>query len=190
MTAENPCQLALPDWVPAAVAQAPEAFSDDRAAMDFAIDLARENIARSTGGPFAALVVDGADGRLLAAGVNSVTRTGLSVAHAEIMALSLAQHSLGDWNLARGRVLTLISSCEPCAMCYGALPWSGIRRLVCGAMREDAEAGGFDEGDKPADWADALQRRGIEVTQGVCRERAAGLFEHYRASGGEIYNAT
>ena len=40
----------------------------------------------------------------------------------------------------------MVASTQPCAMCLGATPWSGIRRLVCGARDEDAEEIGFDEG--------------------------------------------
>jgi tRNA(Arg) A34 adenosine deaminase TadA len=122
-------------------------------------------------------------------GVNAATLNGSSVAHAEIVALSLAQQHLSDWNLARGRALTLVSTCEPCAMCYGALPWSGIQRLVYGASREDAERAGFDEGDKPGDWVAALERRGIEVVAGLMRSGACRVLARYVELGGELYNA-
>jgi hypothetical protein len=34
---------------------------------------------------------------------------------------------------------------------FGAVPWSGVRRLACGARDEDASDIGFDEGPKMAD---------------------------------------
>ena len=40
----------------------------------------------------------------------------------------------------------LFTSCEPCAMCLGASLWSGVKRMVCGATKDDAQAIGFDEG--------------------------------------------
>jgi len=73
-------------------------------------------------------------------------------------------------------------------MCFGAVPWSGVRSLVCGARKSDAEAAGFDEGEKPANWTQALQERGIQVEQDVLRAEAAAIFDLYRESGGEIYN--
>ena len=73
-------------------------------------------------------------------------------------------------------------------MCFGAVPWSGVRTLVCGARKADAEAAGFDEGEKPRDWIRALADRGIEVRRGVLRERAVEIFDLYLQSGGEIYN--
>lgn len=156
--------------------------------MGFVIELARENVRAGTGGPFAAAVFSADGGELVSVGVNLVTASGLSMAHAEMVALSLAQHHFGDWDLARHGNLVLVTSCEPCAMCFGAVPWSGVRSLVCGARKEDAEAGGFDEGHKPEDWAASLRARGIEVSEGVLREEAAEVFDFYREQGGVIYN--
>jgi len=82
----------------------------------------------------------------------------------------------------------LVTSCEPCAMCYGAIPWSGVRRVVCGARGTDAEAIGFDEGPKPKKWASALEARSISVIQDVCREEAVAVLQEYKKRGGIIYN--
>ena len=182
------CRLALPGWAKGWMAQREDRFADDSSAMTCAIAMARENVRQETGGPFAALVIGTDSGRLLSAGVNVVVDTHLSIAHAEIMAISLAEEYLHDWNLARHGSLTLVSTCEPCAMCYGALPWSGIQRLVYGSEREDAERAGFDEGEKPGDWKTALERRSIEVRGGVLRGQANMLFALYRDSNGELYN--
>ena len=66
----------------------------DEDRMRFVLDLARENIAAG-GGPFAAAVFEHGSGRLLAAGANRVVASGFSCAHAEIVALTLAQHLIG-----------------------------------------------------------------------------------------------
>ncbi|NIP17720.1 MAG: nucleoside deaminase [Xanthomonadales bacterium] len=183
------CQFELPGWVDAFVDATDAPLDSDNAAMRLAIALATENVSRGTGGPFGAVVVDEDAGTLVAAGVNLVTASHLSMAHAEIIALSLAQQRVGDWNLSRSGRLTLVTTCEPCAMCFGAVPWSGVRRLVCGSRKADAEAAGFDEGDKPGDWVASLERRGIEVAQDVLRDEANALFDKYARHGGEIYNA-
>lgn len=182
------CDFELPAWLPPFVAGWEGGLDSAEDRMRLAIALSRENVARGSGGPFAALVYDLDRRRLLAAGVNLVTSLNLSAAHAEIIAISLAQSALGDWNLAAAGAVELTSSCEPCAMCYGAIPWSGVRRVVCGAGKEDAERAGFDEGDKPPDWFEALERRGIEVRRGVLREEAAVVFEKYARESGVIYN--
>jgi tRNA(Arg) A34 adenosine deaminase TadA len=75
-------------------------------------------------------------------------------------------------------------------MCFGALLWSGVRRLVCGAREEDVRGIGFDEGPKPADWPAEMQRRGITVVRDVCRDEAVGVLRRYVTAGGPIYNPT
>jgi len=75
-------------------------------------------------------------------------------------------------------------------MCFGALPWSGINSLVCGARKQDAEDAGFDEGERPAEWISSLQRRGISVVRDVLRDEAAAVLAYYHDIGGAIYNAT
>lgn len=83
----------------------------------------------------------------------------------------------------------LVTSCEPCAMCFGAVPWSGVRGLVCGARDEDARAIGFDEGPKLESWVRALEQRGIEVVRDVHRVVARRVLEDYAIAGGPIYNS-
>jgi len=57
-------------------------------------------------------------------------------AHAEIMALRAAAHSLGNYRLLNS---TLYVTLEPCAMCVGAMIQARIGRLVFGAF--DPKAG-------------------------------------------------
>jgi tRNA(Arg) A34 adenosine deaminase TadA len=158
--------------------------------MRLAVELARENVTQKTGGPFGAAVFEADSGRLVAAGVNLVESSNCSIAHAEMVAIALAQRALGHYDLGRDNIThELVTSTEPCAMCLGAIPWSGLRRVVCGARGEDACAIGFDEGAKPADWVGALRSRGIEVLRDVLREEARAVLQEYLASGGLIYNA-
>jgi len=156
--------------------------------MALAVALSSENVAQGSGGPFGAIIVRESDSMLLGAGVNTVTRSGISLAHAEMVAISMAQANLGGWNLGAAGAVQLVTSCEPCAMCFGAVPWSGVQGLAWGARREDAEAAGFDEGYKPEDWREALQRRGIATRGDVLRAQAAAVLEHYAHSGGTIYH--
>lgn len=184
------CELALPDWLEPFLRSWTEPLDTPEQRMRLAIGLAAENVRRQTGGPFGAIVVAEDGGRLLGAGVNLVTGLGLSLAHAEMIALSLAQNAAATWNLGAGPRAQLVTSCEPCAMCLGAVPWSGVSSLVWGARREDAEAAGFDEGDKPADWIEALERRGIRTRAEVLREEAAAVLARYASRNGVIYHPT
>jgi len=161
---------------------------DVEARMALVLQLAAATVANSSGGPFAAALFTLGDGRIVAAGVNLVLATRAPVAHAEIVAIALAGSRLGTHDLARVGPLELVTSCEPCAMCMGALPWAGVSRVVCGARDEDARAVGFDEGDKHPDWPDRLRARGIEVVRDVGREEAAEILRRYADAGGVIYN--
>jgi tRNA(Arg) A34 adenosine deaminase TadA len=166
-------------------------YHSDEERMRVAVELARQNVLRGSGGPFGAGVFESNGGRLVAAGVNSVTRLGNSVLHAETLAIMLAQAKLGTWALgaAGGESYLLVTSCEPCAMCLGATLWSGVRGLVCGAAKEDATAVGFDEGPVFAESWTYLEHRGVRTARGVLRDEAVAVLELYRSSGGPIYNA-
>ena len=174
----------FPSWIDELVQGFPHPLVDDEARMLLTVRLSEENVVRG-GGPFGGTVFLGE--RFLAAGVNRVLESGLSIAHAEIVALMRAQAVLGARAALSAPPLTLFASTEPCCQCFGALVWAGVRRLVCGATTADAEAVGFDEGPKPDDWVAVLERRGISVRQGVQRADAERVLGRYAAGGGLIY---
>ncbi len=183
--------LRLPSWAEDMLSEEEEVYPTVEDRMRLAIELSRSNIRHGTGGPFGAGIFERETGRLLAPGVNLVTSLDCSVFHAEMVAMMVAQQVIGDFDLGGpGRPsYELVASTEPCAMCLGATPWSGVRHLVCGARGEDAERVGFDEGVKPAEWVPALERRGITVERDVLRDEAASVLREYAEKGGEIYNA-
>lgn len=190
MKAVNGFRVDLPDWVAEFAEKLPRCLPTARERMAVAVSLADQNVRRKTGGPFGALVVAQGSGEVVALGVNRVEPQLCSAAHAEIVALSVAERIMGSWSLSDTRLgpLQLVTSCEPCAMCFGAIPWSGVSSVLCGATKADAEASGFDEGAKPRDWVEALERRGIEVRTGILRREAARVLERYVARGHTIYN--
>ena len=160
--------------------------------MRWILRFARLNFERDTGGPFAAGVFERDSGRPLAFGVNRVLATDCSSAHAEVMALSLAQRALGNWDLG-GTGLPphqLVVNWRPCAMCFGAVLWSGVRSLViAGSGPELEELTGFDEGPLPEDWKGELEARGIDLVDDVLRAEACGVFRRFGQSGRFVYNA-
>lgn len=182
--------LFLPDWMEGFLAGAGRIFASIEERMHLVITLARLNIEHKTGGPFGAAVFEQESGKLIAAGVNMVIAANCSAAHAEIMALSIAQQVLGNYDLSGEGMPSyeLVTSTAPCAMCLGAIPWSGVRRVICGARDEDARSIGFDEGTKPQNWIASLESRGIAVIQDVLREEAREVLSQYYKSGGVVYN--
>jgi tRNA(Arg) A34 adenosine deaminase TadA len=159
--------------------------------------LADRNWREGNGGPFAALVAERDTGRIVSVGVNVVLASGVSSAHAEVMALGLAQVATGGWDLGATGLPTheLVVNWRPCVQCYGATLWSGVRGLVvAGEGPELEEITTFDEGPLGADWAEQFEARGIEVVGGVLRDEALTVFRNYRkavdeADGVVVYNA-
>lgn len=182
-------QLALPAWIESVLPPQDHVFAGVEERVRLATELSRLSMQHG-GGPFGAAVFDQQQKTLLAPGVNLVVPAMWSGAHAEMVAMAIAQQVVQSHDLGAEQTTSfeLVTSCEPCAMCFGAIPWSGVRRLVCAARGEDAEAIGFDEGPKPDDWAASLRSRGIEVIQNVLREEARTVLREYDRQGGEIYN--
>jgi len=166
-----------------------ETYPDIEDRMRLAIELSAINVEQDTGGPFGAIIFNRNSGKLISAGVNRVVACAASIAHAEIMAITAAQQQLGVFDLSAPiPSCELVTSCEPCTMCFGAIPWSGIRHLVCAARDADARAIGFDEGPKMTTWQQQLESRGITVQTDLCRHDAAAILQHYANHQGPIYN--
>lgn len=199
MTDGDPLSIALPPFA-AEVERASVVLRDPRERMRLVVDLSARNVDERTGGPFAAAVFR-STGALVAVGVNAVVRLNNPVLHAETTALMRASSRLGCYSLAgdatgagrsgvaaAGDPYELYTSCEPCAMCLGAILWSGVRRVIFAARRDDAELLGFDEGPVFPETFAYLRRRGIRVEGGPLRREAVKVLERYRDSGGPIYN--
>lgn len=185
--------LSLPDWVQAALLFGSSDWRDrlyptDLDKMGLAIALARENVIRETGGPFGACIFDVATGELISVGVNTVVGCKCSLAHAEVMAILLAQKRLGSHSLQLGSSeFVLATSAAPCCQCRGAVWWSGVRELIIGARTEDVEElTEFVEGpvdtsnDRPSD------RQVDKPGQGAAIDGSAelSLVEYFAARSG------
>jgi tRNA(Arg) A34 adenosine deaminase TadA len=182
--------LTLPTWV--RDLPPPDALPHLADRMELVLDLAMRNVEQGTGGPFAAAVLERESGRLISVGVNRVVPENSSLAHAEVLAIGLAQTALGTYDLGgpeRPR-LQLVSSSQMCAMCLGAVVWSGVAQVVYSTTSGDVIATvGFDEGPTPPDYSHQLAHRGISVVAGVMRDRGLEVLRGYVASGGVVYNA-
>lgn len=98
--------------------------------------LAEAERARALGEvPIGAVVV--ADGVVIGAGCNRPISAIDPTAHAEIDALRLAAHSLGNYRLTGA---TLYVTVEPCLMCVGAMVHARIALVVYGAVEPKSGA--------------------------------------------------
>src|SRR3954471_14099528 len=178
-----------PSWV-GQVVDWDRAYQSDEEKMRLAISVSRENVERETGGPFGAAVFERASGRLVAVGMNSVVRLNNCTLHGEMVAFMMAQRRLGSFTLAAPGMPEheLFTSCEPCAMCLGATLWSGVKRVVYAATREDATKLNFEEGPVFPDSYRYLEDRGIAIQRNMLRDEARAVLELYRTKSGRIYN--
>ena len=186
-------ELSLP---PGWHSQLPESvLTTDAEKMRFVLQLGMWNISRHAGGPFSAAVFCRSTHQLVSIGVNCVVPRSCSLAHAEAVALALAQQQLQTHDLTRAGSgdYELVASGQPCVQCFGMVWWSGVTRLVIGARSADIEElTGFHEGPLPDRWPELLADRpplpAVTVVQDVCRDDARALLQSYTDSGGEIYS--
>jgi tRNA(Arg) A34 adenosine deaminase TadA len=190
MTLASRFSASLPAWLVDELGDLPARLVDDDASMQLVNRLADRNWRAGNGGPFAAIVVDHGTRELISVGVNVVLSSGLSSMHAEVTALSLAQVATEGWDLGADRELELVVNWRPCAMCYGAVLWSGVRYLViAGEGPECEDLTGFDEGPVTPDWRGELELRGIRVTSDIRRAEAVSVYAEYGRSDAIVYNA-
>lgn len=184
--------LSLPPWAVDENQRLPEHLPSLDERMAAVIRFSRLNFKRGTGGPFAAGVFERETGKPVVIGVNRVMASNCSSAHAEVIALSLAQKKLGTWDLGGAGMPAhqLVVNWLPCAMCFGAVLWSGVRSLViAGSGPELEQITGFDEGPLHPQWAAELAKRGIELVSDVLHDEALRAYRDFAASGSHVYNA-
>ena len=184
-------EITLPDWAIAENEALPEFIPDIEERMRVAIRFSRLNFENQTGGPFAAGIFEKSTGKVVLVGVNRVVPLNMSSAHAEIVAITLAQQKLKTFDLGGPDMpeYQLVVNGRPCAMCFGSIPWSGIRSVVVGASGDQIEKlTGFDEGPIHPNWKSELEQRGIEVIENVLAEEACEVFRDFGDSDQPVYN--
>jgi tRNA(Arg) A34 adenosine deaminase TadA len=183
--------ISLPDWAVEEHQNMPSVMPTLEERMTHVIRFSRLNFEHNTGGPFAAGVFERDTGKLVVIGVNRVVPSTCSSAHAEVVALSLAQQKLATFDLGGAGMpaYQLVVNWRPCVMCYGAVHWSGIRSLAIAGSSEELEAiTGFDEGPIHPEWDKELAKNGIEVINNVLKPQAIEVFKAFAASGALVYN--
>lgn len=116
------------------------------------------------GGPFGAVIVqiDDETGEVIRywRNHNHVTEWNDPTAHAEVATIKMACQQLGVFDLGKIKKensklpqngstshCEIYVNAEPCPMCYGAICWANLSKVVFGATRYDAAVEGIDFGD-------------------------------------------
>lgn len=121
--------------------------------------------------PVGAIILD-ANHRVIAAAHNQREQLRDPTAHAEMIAITQAAESVGDWRLEG---CTMYVTLEPCPMCAGAILLSRIPRVVFGAT--DPKAGACRSLFTLLD--DERLNHRAEVTGGVCSDRCAAMLTEF-----------
>lgn len=108
--------------------------------MHRAIELARQGMIAGDGGPFGAVIIYA--GSIVGEGWNQVIRNQDPTAHGEVMAIRDACSRLQTVALDDCEIVT---TGEPCPMCFGAIHWARLRKIHFGFSITDAEGAGFDD---------------------------------------------
>ena len=125
--------------------------------------------------PFGACIVKG--NKIIACAHNIVWKSCDITAHAEIHAIRMACESLKNIDLSG---CTIYSTCEPCPMCFSAVHWSKISRIVFGARIKDAKQNGFNELSVSNLKLAELGKNKIRITSGVLRKENLALFTYWK----------
>lgn len=150
--------------------------------MAIALEEAMEGIENDDGGPFGAVIVQ--DGVVISRAHNEVLRRNDPTAHAEILAIREASSILKRYDLS---TCEIYSTSEPCPMCFAAIFWARIKRLVFGTTREDVAEIGFDDSliyDVIRGEAELEQMELVNLDREGCREV---LEEWRRKPGRRVY---
>lgn len=108
--------------------------------MHMALREASRGMKAGQGGPFGACIVR--NGAIVAVAHNRVLVTGDPTQHAEVVAIGRAARLLGT-HVLKG--CTIYSTTEPCPMCFSAIHWAQIDRIVFGTGIADVKRLGFNE---------------------------------------------
>jgi tRNA(Arg) A34 adenosine deaminase TadA len=108
--------------------------------MHLALREASRGMRSGQGGPFGACIVK--DGLIVAVAHNRVLVSGNPTQHAEVVAIGRAAKDL-DTHVLKG--CTIYSTTEPCPMCFSAIHWAQIDRIVFGTGIADVKRLGFNE---------------------------------------------
>lgn len=141
-------------------------MNEDEKFIDIAIELSKKATY-----PYGAIIVK--NGEIIGRSDSNVPVSKTAFSHAELRAIEDAMSHLGGHLCAEGgKDCIIYSSCEPCAMCMGAILYTGIEKLVYGATLEDSKECVNDILVKAHIVADNCKNRHIEIIKEVHRDKA------------------
>lgn len=155
---------------------------DDKKFMKLAIKEARKNFKVLSGGPFGACIVK--KGRVISASRNTVLKND-ATCHAEINAIRQASRKLRTYDLSG---CVIYSTTEPCPMCFAAIHWARIKKIVYGTKTRDARKIGFNELNISDARLAALGKSSVRLTGGLLINECKILLKEWpKLKGAVLY---
>ena len=148
--------------------------------MREAIRLSMENVQSGNGGPFGTVIVK--NGKIIATGVNEVTKSNDPTAHAEMIAIRNACEKLNSFQLDG---CDIYCSCEPCPMCLGAIYWARPKSIYFANSKKDAAEIKFDDNVIYQEIKLPIHERKLTTTQ-LLRNEAQSVFLQWQESENKI----
>jgi guanine deaminase len=148
--------------------------------MRKAIRLSMENVQSGNGGPFGTVIVK--NGKIIATGVNEVTKSNDPTAHAEMIAIRNACEELNSFQLDG---CDIYCSCEPCPMCLGAIYWARPKSIYFANSKKDAAEINFDDNFIYQEIKLPIHERKLTITQ-LLQDEAQSVFLQWQESENKI----
>lgn len=124
--------------------------------------------------PFGACIVR--QGQILTQAHNQVWMTTDITAHAEICAIRRACLAINSIDLSGS---TIYSTTEPCPMCFSAIHWARIHRIVFGTRITDARSFGFHELEISNERLKTLGGLSVQIVGGCLPNDCLELFHQW-----------
>jgi len=138
--------------------------------MKRAIDSATSGIKKLEGGPFGACIV--LKGKVIAVAHNTVLQEKNPICHAEINAITKAVKKLKSPFLED---CVIYSTTEPCPMCFSAIHWAKIKKVIYGTRISDVKRRGFNELQLPARKIKILANSPVQLKASFMRKECLDL---------------
>ena len=160
-----------------------ESFKPNPVFMRRAIEEALEHLPAMAGGPFGVCLVRGDE--VLAVAHNTVLKDHDPTCHGETNAIRLAARKLKSYDLSGCEIY---STAEPCPMCFAAIHWARIGRLIYGTAIGEVARLGFNELTLSSAQMQALGRSPVVIYPGFLADACRQLLAEWaRMPGRQVY---
>jgi len=151
--------------------------------MALAIKSARTGMKKSTGGPFGAVIVRG--NQWIAIAHNTVLKDRDATCHAEVNAIRVASRKLKRFDLSD---CAIYSTTEPCPMCFSAIHWARIAKVIFGTSIADVQKRAFHELSIPSKKMKSEGKSPVSLKAGFMKKECLALLAAWdRKENKQVY---